>query len=119
MDDINKKLADLLNDPDSMNRVREMAESILGSDNKQTETKSSASDLSSIFGGDIDPATLGKIMSIISKVKSNHHDNRAQLLLALKPHLSVPRREKVDTAIKLLKLIDLLPLIQESGMFEF
>ena len=119
MDDINKKLADLLNDPDSMNRVREMAESILGTDSKQTENKPPPTDFGSIFSGDIDPATLGKIMTIISKLKTDHDDNRAQLLLALKPHLSTPRREKVDTAIKLLKLIDLLPLIQESGMFEF
>ena len=29
MDDLNQKLAQILNDPESMNRVREMAESIL------------------------------------------------------------------------------------------
>ena len=119
MDDISKKLAELLNDPDSLNKVREMAENFLGSQNKsQSETSSNRVDINSLFDGDIDPIQLGKIMSVVSKLKSDHDDNRARLLLALKPHLSAPRREKVDTAIKLLKLIDLLPLLRESGMFE-
>ena len=35
MDDISEKLAEILNDPESMNRVRLMAESMLG--DKQTQ----------------------------------------------------------------------------------
>lgn len=116
MDDISQKLAELLNDPDSLNMVREMAENILG-DNKKEE-KTPPSDVGSIFGNmDIDPVQIGKIMSVMSRLKSDKDDSRARLLLALKPHLSAPRREKVDTAIKLLKLIDLLPLLKDSGIF--
>lgn len=117
MDDISEKLAELLNDPDSLNKVREMAESILGDTKKEP---SSETEGSSGFGfDDIDPSQLGKIFSIMSKLKSKRDDNRSKLLLALKPHLSEPRREKVDTAIKLLNLIDLLPLLKGSGMFDF
>lgn len=118
MDDISKTLADLLNDPDSLNRVREMAENILG--NSSEPTPQQESNNNSIFGDmDIDPSQLGKIVSVMSRLKSNRDDDRARLLLALKPHLSPPRREKVDTAVKLLKLIDLLPLLKDSGIFEF
>ena len=119
MDDISEKLAEILNDPDSLNRVREMAENILGGNSQKAEAPPPAADFSSLFGGDIDPVQIGKIMSVMSRLKNDRDDNRAKLLLALKPHLSAPRREKVDTAIKLLKLIDLLPLLRESGMFEF
>lgn len=121
MDDISEKLAEILNDPDSFNRVREMAENILGSDNhKKENTPQHNGDVGTLFGNmDIDPAQIGKIMSVMSRIKSGHNDSRSNLLLALKPHLSTPRREKVDTAIKLLKIIDLLPLIQDSGLFEF
>ena len=35
MDDINERLAELLNDPESLNRVREMAENILGNNDKK------------------------------------------------------------------------------------
>lgn len=119
MDDISQKLADLLGDPDSLERVREMAESILGSETKPPpDQQKTQFDTNSIFG-DIDPLQMGKMISIISRLKSDCDDNRAKLLLALKPHLSSPRQEKVDTAIKLLKLIDLLPLLKESGIFEF
>lgn len=118
MDDISQKLAELLNDPDSMSRVREMAENILGTNSQKTDSPPPTADAGSLFDGEIDPAQLGKIMSVLSRLKSDRDDNRARLLLALKPHLSSPRREKVDTAIKLLKLIDLLPLLRESGMFE-
>ena len=34
MEDLGEKLAEILNDPESMNRVRQMAESILGGDEK-------------------------------------------------------------------------------------
>lgn len=119
MDDISEKLAELLNDPDSLNRVREMAENILG-DTKNRESASTNTNPSSPFNDmDIDPTQIGKIMSVMSRLRSAKEDNRAQLLLALKPHLSAPRREKVDTAIKLLKLIDLLPFLKDSGMFDF
>lgn len=120
MDDINERLAELLNDPESLNRVREMAENILGNnDKKETPPESSNSSGFGFDNMDIDPVQLGKIMSVISRLKSSHDDNRSKLLLALKPHLSEPRREKVDAAIKLLKLIDLLPLLKGSGMFDF
>ena len=121
MDDISEKLAELLNDPDSLNRVREMAENILGGDDKRDEKNKSKNDfdMNSLFGDGIDPVQIGKIMQVMSRLKSDRDDNRARLLLALKPHLSAPRQEKVDTAIKLLKLIDLLPALKDSGMFEF
>lgn len=109
MDDISQKLAGILNDPESMERVRKMAESILG------EEEESPPQNSSIFDG-INPQELNTIMSLIGKFNSSGNDPRANLLNALKPHLSEPRREKVDTAIKLLKIIELFPLLKESGI---
>ena len=39
MDDLSAKLTELLNDPESMNRVRQMAESILGGSEAEAETE--------------------------------------------------------------------------------
>ncbi len=119
MDDISEKLAEILNDPDSLSRVREMAENILGNNDKSESTPPVDTKSDSIFGDGFDPVQIGKIMSIMSRLKSDCDDNRTKLLLALKPHLSAPKREKVDTAVKLLKLLDILPVLRESGMFEF
>ncbi len=108
MDDLNKKLADILNNPESMNRVKEMAESILSQSEKPPEDES-------IFGN-VGSDELMNIMSIVSKLNQNNNDARTNLLSALKPHLSEPKRDKVDTAIKILRLLDLLPILKESGI---
>lgn len=110
MDDLSEKLASVLNDPESMQKVRAVAESILG-DNKKEEQSKDVSDLSGILGA----GELKGLVSIISRFNEGGNDARSQLLRALKPHLSEPRREKVETAIKILKMIELLPLLKESG----
>lgn len=108
MDDLNQKLSQILNDPESMNRVRQMAESILS--DKEEETTDD-----SIFGS-FGSEELGNIMSIVSRLNNQQNDARTSLLLALKPHLSETKQEKVDTAIKILRLLDLLPILKESGV---
>jgi hypothetical protein len=110
MDDLNQKLTEILNDPESMNRVREMAESILSDNAKKDEPEDPS------FLGNLDGAELGNIMSIVSKLNQKNDDPRTALLAALKPHLSERKREKVDTAIKILRLLELLPLLKESGV---
>jgi len=104
----------MLNDPDTLNQVRQMAESILGEEKKE-ENVPKAPDISDIFGG----VDISSLISIISRLKSSENDDRTKLLYALKPHLSEPRREKVDTAIKILKAIELLPLLKDSGILNF
>lgn len=117
MEDLNEKLAEILNDPESMNRVRKMAESLLGNQ-RQEDTPPPAppilsnNDNGGISGGD----ELRAVMNIMSRLKNEKNDSRTQLLLALKPHLSEPRQAKVDTAVKILRLLDLLPYLKESGV---
>lgn len=110
MDDISEKLATILNDPDSMSRVRQMAESILGGEKQKEE---------SVSDSGIKAEDMQTIMSLISRFNSIRDDDRTRLLMALKPHLSEPKREKVDTAVKILKMLELLPLIRESGLINF
>lgn len=117
MEDLNEKLAEILNDPESMNRVRKMAESLLGNQ-RQEDTPPPAPPILSnnenggISGGD----ELRAVMNIMSRLKNEKNDSRTQLLLALKPHLSEPKQAKVDTAVKILRLLDLLPYLKESGV---
>ena len=119
MDDISEKLAGILNDPESMERVRKMAESFLGTQEKEEEERQEQNspfyDIGKMFGAD----ELQAIMMIISKLKNSGNDPRTQLLKALKPHLSEPKREKVDTAIKILKVLEILPLMKNSGILNF
>lgn len=63
----------------------------------------------------IDLGSMAKIAGLLSAAGSTTDDER--LLLALKPLLREENRSKVDTAVKLLKLVALLPLLKESGLF--
>ncbi len=68
-----------------------------------------------LFGG-IDIESVLKIGEIMSKL--NEPDKNTQLLIALKPHLREENQVKIDTAVKLFKLISLLPYLRDSGLFE-
>ena len=61
----------------------------------------------------IDPKLLGSIMGALN---SSNDNKSAALISALKPYLSGPRQHKADEAIKLLKLLSLLPVLRDSGI---
>lgn len=111
MDDLNEKITALLSDPSAIEGIRNMAAGLLGG-GSEPEIKSETAHEQP----DID---IGKIMGIMGKLNKRENDERTSLLLALKPHISEKRRERVDRAIKILKLIDMLPLLQDSGIFNF
>ena len=115
MDDLSAKLTELLSDPESMNRVRQMAESILGEEQAEAAPQINMPDISGLgdmLGGD----EIKSIISVISQMKNSADDSRVQLINALRPHLGEERRKRADTAVKILKLLDMLPLIKASGL---
>ena len=115
MDDIAEKLTQLLNDPSGMEQIRSMAEGLLGNA-PPNQSAPSTGDLSDLMQG-VRPEQLGSLMKMARALGAARDDDRTRLLLALRPHLSPKRQEKVDQAVKLLKLSSLLPMIGESGLF--
>lgn len=107
MDDLSSRISSLLSDPESMERIRNMAESVLGGAQTHEKTKEDT---------DLD---FSRLIPMISRLKSPKNDKRTDLLLALRPHLSDERQRRVDKAVKILRVIDMLPILQESGIFEF
>ena len=111
MDDIKSKLSEILNDPEALNNLSQMAETLFSGEN------SSDGDGSSQTQDFPDMEQLGNIMAIMSKHNGSQDNDRTRLINALKPYLSEKRQAKADNAIKLLKIMELWPLIKESGMF--
>lgn len=62
-----------------------------------------------------DMGTLMKLQQAMSSVGANQAN--IQLLRALQPRLKEKRARKVDDAIRVMQLIQFLPLIKESGLF--
>ena len=112
MDDIASKITELLGDEDGMKKISQIASSLM-SQNESTTTNNNSS-----FGDmQIDPIQMGNIIKMMNLIKSNNkEDKNTKLLVALKPHLSYSRQEKVDKAISLLKIVKILPLLKESGL---
>ena len=100
--------------------LAKLFEQLLDSEEKpNSNAKNSASDSDNssedIFGG-IDIEAVMKLGEMLSSM--NKPDKNTQLLLALKPHLRPENRSKVDSALKLMKIMSILPLLKESGVLE-
>ena len=85
------------------------------SENKDEENSKTEESGDDIFGG-INIDMILKIGEIMSRI--NEKDKNTELLLALKPHLRDENQVKMDTAVKLFRLISLLPYLKDSGLFE-
>ena len=64
----------------------------------------------------LSPAQLAGMVKMVSALNSRKEDDRTRLLLALRPHLSPEKRDRIDKAVKFLKIMDVLPLIRGTGI---
>lgn len=114
MENINDIISSLSDDDIEM--LKGVASSILG-DGNALEQKPSAEKNNSVLPNGLnlsqsDINMMLKAKTIIDKM-NNTSSKDADLILALKPHLSEESRAKADKAIRILKLFDILPYIKE------
>lgn len=119
MEDLTKKLTEILDSPEGMAQIQGIADMLLSKDSTPAEDeKSHKSDSSSLFPAELGINEINTIMRVVGALKSDSNDQTTALLYALKPHLKPERQKKVDSAIKLLKIYKLLPLLKEGGIFD-
>lgn len=68
-----------------------------------------------LFSG-LDPEMLIKLMGLLEIL--NQPDDSERFLLALKPLLRKENRPKVDSALRLIKLFSMLPVLREAGILD-
>jgi hypothetical protein len=83
------------------------------SESKKSEMENESENFD--FSG-IDLDMIMKLGDIISGL--NTTDKDTELLIALKPYLKEKNQAKIDTAIKLFRLVSILPAIKETGLFD-
>ena len=128
MDDMTAKIKEILSDKESMKQLNELAQMFASSNESQDDVSCndnnssasfSASDSASETGNnsfempDFDISKLMKIQEVMSKTEN---DKNADLLVALKPLLKKERQERVDKAVKILKLLAVWNVLKESGL---
>ena len=111
MDDMAERLSELLNSPEGMEKIKTLAGALLGGGAEEGKTEPEPQP-------EMNMPDISALMKIGGLLKQTGQDERVNLLLALKPHLSERRRERVDRAVKLLKLYSLIPVLSESGLME-
>lgn len=84
-------------------------------DNNNTDNNSGGENDGGLFSG-LDPEMLLKMLTLFETL--NQPNDNERFLLALKPVLREENRPKIDSAIRLLKLFSLLPVLKDSGLFD-
>lgn len=133
MEDLLAKMQEILGSPEGQEQLKSVAQ-MLGGDSGQLPD---LSQLGNLFGNaeqvsapppatpapaastgfDLSGIDMNMIMQVQKVLSSmNHEDENTKLLLALKPHFGEKRQEKIDQAIKMLRLLSVLPLLRQSGI---
>lgn len=124
MDDLIGKISELLSDEESFKQISELAQMFMSdaSDNSdENSTKNSDKEFSedntaeNLFNS-FDFSKILKLQELYGVFSKN--DKNTDLLLALKPHLNEEKQEKIDKAIKILKLLAVWNLLKDSGLLK-
>lgn len=119
MEELTKKLTEILDSPEGMAQIQGIADMLLKNDSPAAEKSESKSNQpSSLLPAELGINEINTIMRVVGALKSDSNDQTTALLYALKPHLKPERQKKIDGAIKLLRLYRLLPLLKEGGIFD-
>ncbi len=104
MADLFSKVSELLSDPSSAEQIRKIASDITDSDGR---------DLPSLpAGGEGESGTGPDLSALLSGFSSGPHSRHLALLQAVRPYLRSSRAEKIDNAIKAIRVIDLLSALR-------
>lgn len=112
MDDISEKLSGILSDPEAMRDIAALA-SQLGVDASGVHKEADHPDPAP---PDDTAAQLMKLMPMLGSLKQE--DDTTRLLDAMRPFLSEERRQKLDRAKRLIKVMKLMPLLKDLPLFD-
>lgn len=120
MNEWEEKLNTLLSDPDAMSQVVNMAQALsaqMGGNAPQGEgnaapppqNASPPPDAGNPFSqlGSIDPELLQRLIPVIKQMNRPESSETSAFLYALRPFLKPSRRDKVDRAVQLARMIHL------------
>lgn len=121
------KLQELLSDPESMQQISELAQMFGGSggvpptngnlgDDAPTFAPQSHWEADGGAGTALDPGMLMKMGELMRN--SGGSDKNTALLMALRPHLGEQRQQRIDKALRLMKLWAVFQTMQKTGMLQ-
>ncbi len=97
--------------PEDMQQLSDIAQSFMGAGKDKNENHRQAHQQQKDPG--FDPQMMSKIMHIMNMLSNQKDSPGCDLLRALRPMLSPEKQKKTDEAINMLRILSLLPLINE------
>ncbi len=108
MDDFAEKIGSILSDEESMKQIGELAAMLGLSPDSAPQPEAPKAP---------DTPDMSAISGLMQKMKGfQPDDDNTRFLLALRPLLGEEKQNKIDRAVKILRLLNILPLISESGL---
>ena len=110
LSEIENKLNAILDDPDAMAHLMDLAKQLSGSSTSPEKKESPA------VNDGIDPQFTARFLPLLKEL-GRTNPPASQLLLALRPYLKTERRDKVERAIKLAHVIHIAKqFLAEGGL---
>lgn len=94
--------------------LRALTEDDSDSDSNNKNDGENESNKSEGLFGNLDPEMLIRMLGLFETL--NQPDDNERFLLALKPLLRSENQAKIDSALRLLKLFTVLPILKDSGI---
>lgn len=126
---MNSILGSLAGDPESMQQLKELADLLQSQTSDATQSSDTSdssegfdfSSLAGLFGGSDDNGAKGIDFSMIAKLgqiisSANGDDKNRALLLALRPYVNAEKQQRIDRAVKFLKLYAIFNVLKENNM---
>ena len=113
MDDLNAKLSGILSDPEAMKEIAALASSLgvdtSGVHKAPEQPKPAPSDSGAL-------SMMTSLMPMLGSMSAE--DDTTRLLDAIRPFLSEERRQKLDKAKKLIRIMRLMPMLKEFNFLD-
>lgn len=110
------RITDILKDEESLRQLSELADMLKSGEfaENSAETNCNTEESADSAGFMPDMNMMLKITSLAGAM--NGQDKNTELLMALRPHLSPESQQRLDKAVKILKLITVYETAKESGI---
>lgn len=116
MDNLQDKIAEIMADPEALNQVRSLGKMLGINPDESAPPPKPEPEAGELLSGEALGA-ITRLMPLLSA--ANQEDDTSRLLTALRPFLSEEKSRKLDSAKKMLRIMKLLPVLKEGGIFDF
>lgn len=104
MSEMEDKINALLGDPESMGRIMSLAQQLSGGAAPPPKPEAPPQSTASAPLGGLDPQLMSRILPLLQEFSRDSSES-VQLLYALRPFLKESKRDKVERAVKLARII--------------